>query len=66
MDINDLNGEIIIGLFYEKELQKTNQKNLGYKRWLKEKVINYMSNGKVTIIHLVVGLIEKTWGDSII
>ena len=27
--INDLNGEKIIGTFYEKELQKTNQKNLG-------------------------------------
>ena len=26
--INDLNGEEIIGTFYEKELQKTNQKNL--------------------------------------
>ena len=24
--INDLNGEEIIGIFYEKELQKTNQK----------------------------------------
>ena len=27
--INDHNGEEIIGTFYEKELQKTNQKNLG-------------------------------------
>ena len=26
--INDLNGEEIIGTFYEKELQKTNQKKL--------------------------------------
>ena len=25
--INDLNGEEIIGTFYEKELQKTNKKN---------------------------------------
>ena len=30
--INDLNGEEIIGKFYKKELQKTNQKNLGYKK----------------------------------
>ena len=30
--INDLNGEEITGTFYEKELQKTNQKNLGLKR----------------------------------
>ena len=27
--INDLNGEEIIGTFYKKELQKTNQNNLG-------------------------------------
>ena len=27
--INDLNGEEITGTFYEKELQKTNQQNLG-------------------------------------
>ena len=26
--INDINGEEIIGTFYEKELQNTNQKNL--------------------------------------
>ena len=30
--INDLNGEEIIGTFYEKELQGTNQKNLGQKK----------------------------------
>ena len=34
--INDLNGEEIIGTFYEKELQKTNQN---------EKERNYISNG---------------------
>ena len=33
--INDLNGEEIIGTFYEKELQKTNQQEF----WI-EKVIN--------------------------
>ena len=27
--IKDLNGDEIIGRFYEKELQKTNQQNLG-------------------------------------
>ena len=27
--------------------------------WLREKVINYMSNGKVIIINLVDGLIKK-------
>ena len=57
--INDLNGEEIIGTFYEKELQKTNQKNLELKKQLKEKMINYMSNGKFMIIHLIAGLIKK-------
>ena len=47
--INDINGEEIIGTFYEKELQKTFQfkKNLELKKQLKEKVINSMSNRKV-------------------
>ena len=37
---NDLNGEEFIGTFYEQELQKTNQKNLELKKYLKEKVIS--------------------------
>ena len=56
--INDLNGEEIIGTFYEKELQKTNQQEFRIEK-VKEKVINYMSNGKVMIIHLIAGLIKK-------
>ena len=47
--INDVNGEQIVGIFWEKGLQKANQKEL------REKVINYMSNGKDTIIPLIVG-----------
>ena len=35
--INDLNGEEIIGSFYEKELQKTSQKEFTIKRLLKRK-----------------------------
>ena len=35
--INDLNGEEIIGSFYEKELQKTNQKEFRTKKILKKK-----------------------------
>ena len=35
--INDLNGEDIIGSFYEKELQKTNQKELRIEKLLKRK-----------------------------
>ena len=40
--INDLNVEEIIGIFDEKELQKTNQKKFRIEKIIKEKVINYM------------------------
>ena len=35
--INDLNGEEIVGTFYEKKLQKTNQKQFGIEKVLKKK-----------------------------
>ena len=35
--INDLNGEGIIGTFYEKELQKTNQKEFRIEKVIKRK-----------------------------
>ena len=35
--INDLNGEEIIGTFYEKELQKTNQQEFRVKKVIKRK-----------------------------
>ena len=35
--INDLNGEQIIGTFYEKELQKTNQKEFRIEKLIKKK-----------------------------
>ena len=35
--INDLNGEEIIGTFYEKELQKNNQKELRIEKVIKKK-----------------------------
>ena len=56
--INDLNGENIIGILYEKELQKQINKDLEQKQSLKEKKIMYMSNGKDMIIHLIAGLIK--------
>ena len=40
--INDFNGEEIIGTFYEKELQKTNQQEFRIEKVPKKKVINYM------------------------
>ena len=35
--INDLNGEEIIGIFYEKELQKTNQQEFRIEKVIKRK-----------------------------
>ena len=57
--INDFNGEEIIGTFYEKELQKTNQKEFRIENVIKKKVINYMLNGKAMIIHLIAELIKN-------
>ena len=53
--INDLNSEEIKGSFYEKELQKTKQKEFRIEKVIKRRVINYMSNGKDTIILLIIG-----------
>ena len=50
--ISDLNGEEIVGTFYKKELQKTNQTEFRIEKVIKRKVI--MSNEKVLIIHLIV------------
>ena len=58
--INDLNGEEIKASFYEKELQKTDQEEFRIEKVIKKKVIDYMSNGKVKIILLTVGLMKKT------
>ena len=49
--INDLNGEQITGTFYEKELQKTNQDEFRIEKVIKKKVINFISNGRVMIVH---------------
>ena len=57
--INDLNGEQIIRTFYEKELQKTNQKEFIIEKVIKIKGNNYMSNGKVMIVNLIAGVIKK-------
>ena len=43
----------------KKKCKKLVKKNLELKKYLKEKVINYMSNGKVMIVVLIVGLIKK-------
>ena len=45
--------------FLEKELQKTKKQSLELKKYLREKAINNISNGKNMIIHLTVGLTKK-------
>ena len=59
--ISHLNGEEITVSFYEKELQKTSQKNLEQKKYLDEKVVNCTSNGTSMIVILLVGLIKKVY-----
>ena len=49
---------LMVKKFYEKELQKTDQKEFRIEKVLKKMVISYMSNGKVMIIHLIVGQIK--------
>ena len=58
--IRDLNGEEIIGTFYETEIQKkTSQKEFRLEKVIKRKWNKLYSNGKTMIIHLIDGLIEK-------
>ena len=45
--------------FTKKNCKRLIKKNLELKKYLGKKVINYMSNGKVMIIHLIAGLIKK-------
>ena len=57
--IEDLNVEEIVGTFYKKKYcKKQINKSLEMKKYSREKVINYLLNGKVIII-LTVGLIKK-------
>ena len=58
--INDLNGEQVIGTFYEKELRKTNQEKFRIEKVIEKKGNNLMSNGKDMIVHLIAELIKKT------
>ena len=53
-----MNSEDITASFYEKELQSTNQQKYRTEK-IKEWAINYMSNGKDTMTHSIVGLIKK-------
>ena len=44
----------------KKNCKRLIKKNLDYKKYLKENVINYMLNGKGMTIHLIAGLMKKT------
>ena len=55
-----MNGEPIFGSFFEKEFQKISQEKFRIEKVPERKVINFMSNGKDMIIHLIVGLMKKT------
>ena len=57
---SDLNGEEITRNFYEEELPKEINKYSEQKKYLKEKVVNCMSNRKDVIVVVRVGLIKKT------
>ena len=51
--INNLNGEEIFGTFYEKELQKLNQKEFRIEKEIKKKGNKIYVRGKDMIIHLI-------------
>ena len=53
-------ASLLLEVFMKKNCKKLVKKNLEQKKYLKEKVINCMSNGKGIIIHLIVGLMKKT------
>ena len=57
--ISDFNGKNISGTIYEKEFQMKNKKEFRVEKVIK-KVINYMLNGKATIIILAVEVIKQT------
>ena len=50
----------LLEVFMKKNCKKLIKKNLEQRKYLNEKVINYMLNGKDMIIHLIVELIKKT------
>ena len=51
----------LLELFMKKYCLRQIKKNLEYKNWLKEKEKNYMSNGRVMILHLIGGLTKSTF-----
>ena len=62
--IHDFNDEETIVMIYEKELQKTNQSDFWIEKVMNVKVISSMLNGKVMIIHLIVGFISLIYHNN--
>ena len=58
--VSELNGEKLMEVFMKKNYKKLVKKNLEQKKYLKEKMINCMSNEKGMIAVFIVGLIKKT------
>ena len=50
----------LLNYFMKKNYKRQINKNLELKKVSKEKVKNYMSNGKVMIVRLIARLIKKT------
>ena len=58
--ISDLMVNQLLEVFITKKCKKQVKKNLEWKKYYKEKVINCMSYGKDMIVVLIVGLIKKS------
>ena len=54
---------LLLEVFMENNCKKLAKENSELKKYLKEKVINCSSNGKDMTIHLIVGLIKRTFNE---
>ena len=54
-----LDGKETDGMFYAKELQKTNQTEFRIEKVINTKSENFMLRGNVIIIHSIAGLIQN-------
>ena len=54
-----LDGKEAVGMFYAKELQKTNQTEFRIEKVINTKSENFMLSGKVIIINSIAGLIQN-------
>ena len=54
-----LDGKETVGMFYAKELQKTNQTEFRIEKVINTKSENFMLSAKVIIINSIAGLIQN-------